>query len=112
MPFWLAIWVIDFSYYNRLLIGSVAAILALEEHSKTHKTISSIELSTLVENSVSTGIPFALTKKQKFRLTSGRWAFYTIVMIALFAGAVFSFYTYMNSPDTIIPKTQERTLRN
>jgi hypothetical protein len=32
--FWIAIWVIDFKYYNRLLIGAIAAILKLEELSK------------------------------------------------------------------------------
>jgi hypothetical protein len=29
--FWIAIWVLDFAYYNQLLIGSVAALLELEK---------------------------------------------------------------------------------
>ncbi len=92
--FWLAVWIIDFGYYNKLLIGSVAALLVLEERSKTHKTIEAIQLSTLVEDSVKTGIDFKFTCWQKFRIVGARWAFYSIVMIALALGAAFSFWTY------------------
>src|ERR1700676_1563476 len=45
--FWIAIWIMDFSYYNRLLVGAVAALLELEKQSATSKTISQIRLSTL-----------------------------------------------------------------
>jgi hypothetical protein len=92
--FWVAVWIIDFGYYNKLLIGSVAALLILEERSKTHKTINAIQLSTLVEESVKTGIDFKLTRWQKFRIVRARWTFYSIVMAALLAGAAFSFWTY------------------
>jgi hypothetical protein len=33
--FWIAIWVLDFGYYNRLLMGAVAALLELEKLSAT-----------------------------------------------------------------------------
>ena len=28
---WVAVWIIDFCYYNRLLLGAVVALVALEE---------------------------------------------------------------------------------
>jgi hypothetical protein len=92
--FWLAVWLLDFCYYNELLVGSVAALLELEERSKTHKTIPAIQLSTLVEKSVKEGVDLKLTPEQKRRIRRGRVWFYIIVMAALLAGALFSFWTY------------------
>jgi hypothetical protein len=43
--FWVAIWILDFSYYNKLLIGAVAALIELEKISATQKRISQIKLS-------------------------------------------------------------------
>ena len=42
--FWVAIWIIDFRYYNRLLIGAVTAILELEELSKSKTRYSTNKL--------------------------------------------------------------------
>ena len=33
--FWVAVWILDFKYYNRLLLGTVDALLETEELSKT-----------------------------------------------------------------------------
>jgi hypothetical protein len=46
--FWIAIWVLDFSYYNRLLVGAVAAILELEKRSTTETQIKTINISTMI----------------------------------------------------------------
>src|SRR5262245_27777794 len=46
---WIAIWVLDFMYYNKLLLGAVVALLELEEESKTKTHIMPIQLSTIVE---------------------------------------------------------------
>jgi hypothetical protein len=91
--FWLAIWIIGFRYYNKLLIGSIAALLALEKRSETHKTINAIQLSTMVEDSVKTGIDFKFSCSEKLRIAGPRWAFYSIVMLALLLGFSFSVCT-------------------
>jgi hypothetical protein len=91
--FWIAIWIIDFGYYNKLLIGAVAALLELEHESKTNNIAFEISLSTRVEQSVRGDLVFPdpLSLKQKLRIWSGRWAFYIIVFVALIGGAMFSF---------------------
>jgi len=43
---WVAVWIIDFCYYNRLLLGAVVALVALEERSKTEMRVRHIDLST------------------------------------------------------------------
>jgi hypothetical protein len=92
--FWIAVWVIDFCYYNKLLVGAIAALLILEKRSKTHKTIDAIQMSTLVEDSVKNGIDFELTCRQKFKIVAGRWLFYSIVMLALVVGAFICFWIF------------------
>lgn len=96
--FWIAIWVLDFAYYNQLLIGSVAALLELERESATSATISQIRLSTLVENAVASRAKFDLTTMQKFRIIAPRWTFYGLVFVALVAGAGVSFYEHFHTP--------------
>src|SRR5262245_32673852 len=44
--FWIAIWIIDFCYYNRLLVGAVKVLFDLEVASKDKLRIHSIDLST------------------------------------------------------------------
>ncbi len=52
--FWIAIWILDLRYYNRLLLGAVDAILELENESKEGKPINKIILSTRIEE-IATG---------------------------------------------------------
>ncbi len=92
--FWLAIWVLDFEYYNRLLHGAVDAILKLEKASKTSKTISKIELSTCIE-AANFGHRTSIdkdTRSWREKFLTGRRAFYFIVMGALLAAFIFSGY--------------------
>jgi len=56
--FWIAIWIVDFGYYNKLLIGAVAALLELEHKSRTSDIALEINLSTRVEESVRTTLFF------------------------------------------------------
>jgi len=79
---WVAIWVLDFRYYNRLLIGAVNALLDLEAKSKDSAQAVGLTLSTEIENAVKKRAPRAGS--------SGRWLFYSLVMIALLAGLGFS----------------------
>lgn len=49
--FWVAIWILDFRYYNRLLIGAVDALLKLEDQLKAGQRID-IEMSHKIEDAV------------------------------------------------------------
>jgi hypothetical protein len=95
--FWIAIWILDFSYYNKLLIGAVAALVELEKASATQKRISQIKLSTLVEKSVSSKVHFDLTLRERWNIVWGRWAFYLIVLGALVAGVLFSYHEHLTA---------------
>lgn len=49
---WCAIWALDRLYYNRLLIGSVIAIAAIEQLSKTETHIKELDLSTRIGQAI------------------------------------------------------------
>lgn len=85
--FWTAIWIIDFCYYNRLLLGAAAALFVLEEASKTNSRIASIDLSTQIASAISGNIHHKL---QDWRQAVGRWAFYSLVFATLLVGFTFS----------------------
>lgn len=93
---WVAIWALDFGYYNRLLIGAVAALLELEHLSETQTTISKIRLSTVIEEHAVYGFKKPFTWKQNLRPIWAGWLFYILVFVALLAGASFSFYAYFH----------------
>ncbi len=78
--FWLAVWVLDFGYYNRLLLGAVDALLDLERQSSGASHASGIMLSTLIEAAVLRG---ASWNADAMRRARGRWLFYIIVHIGL-----------------------------
>jgi hypothetical protein len=101
---WVAIWVLDFAYYNQLLIGSVSALLELENASATSQTIPQIRLSTLVENAVGSRTKSDLTEMQKFRIAAPRWIFYVLVFAALIAGATVSFYEHLKSHPPVLAR--------
>ena len=90
--FWVAIWIVDFWYYNPLLVGAVAALLKLEELSTNPPATIKIDLSTLIEESVKTGFPNTFTWRQRIRLRFGVIAFYFLVFVALLGGLGFSVY--------------------
>jgi hypothetical protein len=92
--FWAAIWVLDFCYYNQLLIGSVAALLELEKESAASATISHIRMSTFIEEAVYKRTKFDYSIIQRLRLAGPRWFFYGSVFLALVFGSCFSFYEH------------------
>jgi hypothetical protein len=55
--FWLAIWIIDFTYYNRLLLGAVRALTKIEEESKTSTRTSSIYLTRTSSRPLLSALP-------------------------------------------------------
>ena len=86
--FWLAIWVLDFRYYNPLLIGAVVALCDIEAKSKDLLRIRHIEMSTKIEASVAG----TLSKTRTWPLIRGRWIFYSLVFLALVGGLGYSVY--------------------
>src|SRR3981081_1916099 len=86
---WIAIWIIDFSYYNRLLTGAVISIMRLEQRSQVSSFVRHIDISTSIEAAVADD-----HQRQDFwrylKLSCGRWAFYIIVFCALVFGCVYS----------------------
>ncbi|MES2014696.1 MAG: hypothetical protein V4437_02680 [Patescibacteria group bacterium] len=87
--FWVAIWILDFFYYNPLLIGAATALVALEEKSKTQSHISHIDLSTSIREATSSSI---FTRCSTVPL--GVWLFYIIVFVALLGGFFLSMMVF------------------
>lgn len=79
--FWVAIWLLDLGYYNRLLAGAVDALLAIESESQGSKLVDRIELSTKIEARVTAGA----TRNNGYRV-----AFYVLVFSTLLAGIAVS----------------------
>jgi hypothetical protein len=76
---WFALFVLDFLYYNRLLLGAVAEIMEVERESQHATTISQLRLSTTVRDIVE-----APLKDWTWRKTlRGPLAFYGIVFLLL-----------------------------
>jgi hypothetical protein len=80
--FWIAIWFLDFRYYNRLLFGAVAGIIEIEKRSEKSTTISQLRLSHLIEQAV-VGDVHSLSRAGWL---SGRHWFYILVLFALLLG--------------------------
>lgn len=106
MIFWVAIWIIDFTYYNRLLVGAVIALTELEKISKEKTHIQEIQLSTIVDEAV-IGSNTKRDKTSHSKLSKGRWWFYSLVFFALFVGFVLSiclsFTHLLESINTVCP---------
>jgi len=79
--FWVAVWVLDLGYYNRLLAGAVDALLIIESESQGSKLVDRIELSTKIEARVKSGG----VSNNAYRIT-----FYLAVLLALLGGLAVS----------------------
>lgn len=90
---WVAIWALDMLYYNRLLIGSVVAIIDLEKQSIDRKYVSKLELSAIIEQSVWNKLPAPLPLRSRWYLLRGVIVFYSLVFLVLVAGFVGSLAT-------------------
>ena len=87
LAFWIAIWVIDFCYYNRLLKGAVAALLEVEKQSNAKLYHRPIDMSTKIEAAVEGRLK---REPKAWQLGLGRWAFYVLVAFTLLGGFAFS----------------------
>ena len=101
---WIAIWIIDFSYYNRLLTGAAMSIYRLEERSKVSSFVRHIDISTSIEAAVT---DWQRPKLKNLKLTCGRWAFYIIVFCALALGLIFCLIEQTRSLHTVIPSQSQ-----
>ena len=85
--FWVAIWLLDFLYYNRLLIGAVDALMALEKSTAGGTPTQVLDLSTRIEAVVA-------ERKQpvsgRLGRESARWWFYSVVGFGLGGGFLVS----------------------
>lgn len=90
---WTALWIIDLAYYNRLLLGAVAAILVLERQSGSRSTVSQIDLSSMIAKAVAGEKPLiADAPAQRWKLLWGVWAFYILVFLMLVAAFLYCRY--------------------
>lgn len=79
--FWIAIWVLDFWYYNRLLKGAVRSIILLED---------AINSGSKIQFNMSHEIRDAVEGTRKLPAYKGPWFFYSIVALVLLAGVTVS----------------------
>lgn len=106
--FWVAIWLLDFKYYNRLLLGAVYALMEIELRSKVQSSTQFIDLSTKIELAAAGDfdelkkVPQDLRRSLKqagesdqeefvLRGSGGRGGFYRIVFYGLVAAFVVAF---------------------
>ena len=94
--FWVAVWVLDFKYYNRLLLGAVDALLEIENLSKTCTHVKELSLSHKIEDAVA-GIGNKIDHKLHKQLSLGRRWFYLIVFFGLLVGLLVSTYKLLCS---------------
>lgn len=69
-------WILDFMYYNRLLVGAVDALLEIEGQSKQSCRVDMLILSTKIEAAVAGQRKWAAGRLQRER---ARWWFYGLV---------------------------------
>lgn len=104
LVFWVAVWVLDFKYYNRLLLGAVSALVDLEKKGTTER-VDALTMSTKIESAVRE-LPIPESGNRLAGAT-GRWLFYSIVFVALSAGFCVSLYE-MGSAG-VPPRTRSTT---
>ena len=90
LAFWIAIWILDFRYYNRLLLGAVDALLKLEDDIRAGKPIE-LTMSHIIESAVH-GKPLERLVKARY---SGPQIFYSIVTAVLVIGILLATHRYL-----------------
>lgn len=103
--FWVAVWILDALYYNRLLYGAVTAILEIEQASQKGEPVSGLRLSTRIEQAVAKGRGLAGGQRDHptARSTAIRGGvpvhtFYALVLAALLVGLVLSTLAFRSLP--------------
>jgi hypothetical protein len=112
--FWIAVWIIDFFYYNRLLIGAVDAILDLEKLSTTVLRIRTIDISSKIELAVDGKSP-RFDKESWWKFWRRFWrcrgicAFYVIVFLALITAFFIAYWAWHNECRNPQPRHTDTT---
>ncbi len=94
MLLWIAVWILDLHYYNRLLEGSVNAILELEKKKGDflNKKEINLSLSSNIEQAFNQRFPHESTGYKRW--VNGRNGFYAMVFVALVVILVASSIVY------------------
>ena len=107
---WIAIWILDRCYYNRLLLGSVETLLELEGLSRSDRLVTHINLSSNIVLAVAGKLPKkipdepdgaeSIVDRAKRTLANydslwGVTLFYSLVFFALAAGFVYCSYRHL-----------------
>lgn len=110
MILWVAIWVLDLRYYNRLLEGSVNAILELEKNKEEFLEKRKINLSSNIEKAFKARFEHETRKEVEIKgseirknFVSGRKLFYVIVFFALLLillGTTFKYWQCCKQKET------------
>mgnify|MGYP001605698522 FL=1 len=90
--FWIAIWILDFLYYNKLLLGAIDALLKIEELSERNVNINLLDMSHKIEAAVHGDPP---THRRK-GLVWGPILFYSLVVLGLSIGLICSVIKYLH----------------
>ena len=90
LVFWIAIWLLDFKYYNLLLLGAVDYLLKLEDEINSECKLT-FDMSHKIEDSVLGAPP---THRQKGSMNGPKW-FYSIVTGVLIIGFVYSLMKFI-----------------
>lgn len=85
---WVAIGCLDLLYYNRLLMGAVAALVELEARSKD-SSVSEINMSTTIVKE--------FTIEPNYSSFNGVFWFYAIVFALTVSGALFAWHMHLSS---------------
>lgn len=89
--FWVAVWILDMRYYNRLLHGAVKALLEIEELSCASRPVSGLTLSTRIEETAERGITRSIQGRPCFGAARlPLWWFYGTVCVGLLTGLIMS----------------------
>lgn len=100
--FWVAIWALDFLYYNRLLLGAVRALISIENASAQGvTTLDSLQLSHEIEAAVATRRTRSSDPQATppiVRDSRGRWSFYALVFSVLVTGLAVSIWNGRTVP--------------
>jgi hypothetical protein len=111
--FWVALWILDSRYYNRLLEGAVYAILEIEKTSDHSDRVNHLNMSRRIEQAVrgelpemeGGGRPKTLFRRCRDELASAKGQFYLVVLLALVVGlgGACTKYYFSHEKQSLIP---------
>lgn len=93
---WVAIWILDFGYYNKLLQGAVEEVLRIENLSTQSAMLDKIYLSSQITKAEQSGkYEYLKTRAGCVKYFSPRWGFYILVFVGLIGITILSFVKFL-----------------